>query len=634
MLYRKCVMIFHWKSIKIPVFILLAFGLWCFSFWGFLINQLSLQGDAIAYSEHFYYFINNLSRGVYPLWEPTRDGGVPTEFFLRRIGEFNPLYLIILILYKIGVPYFQSYLIFLALYYFLGMIGFYKLAKEVTKNKTASLVAYLLLMFSSLGTNLFSSFILLIFVPMVWFFYFFIAFNRSPKKYLLLGLTVTLMIILTTYIPFYFVTIFGIFCLCAAGIYFRDLKGLFMRYVQFLNGHKMISGVCFVALCLALIPGIMFQQESKRGEFVLPIRNISSLSGNALDVKHQTLGGGGVVHSEAQGFLTGLKSVELGDFYIPIFTYVILLCGLFVKVNKQMVVLGLSGLLIYLISLNDATVFYKFLYEHIFYFKYFRNFFFFLWVFLLPAGILLLAEQFRLCLKWKIMSKQNVMPLLFIFIIIHPMIVYHHLQNNSTKGNGPYRYRQELQGGKLPYLDLTLPKKVIINKTSENVKSKASNDMYFGTKWFHILRQKLDSDLLEKYLANKILIYNYQPKNFEYPISQDQITTQDSKNIQITRFDVNSLTLQTNLFDKKFLIYNDNYYTGWQAFVDGEQVDLFRTNEAFKGVWVPAGKHVIHFRYGTTGQYFIKYLMLGVFNIMFWYLIWTSAAAFRLREIS
>jgi len=381
----------NWVSIKIPLALFLAFALWCFCFRGFLANELSLQGDAQAYSEHFHYFIGNLSRGVFPLWEPTREEGVPIEFFLRRIGEFNPFYLIILLFYKMGVPYFSAYLWFLALYYFLGMVGFYKVTRKVCGDSNIAFIAYLLLIFSSLGTKVFESFIILIFVPMVWFFYFLISFAQSPKKHSLLGLIFTLMVIVTTYIPFYFLTVFLTFVLCFCGVYFQNLWEIVNRCFNFFKGNKVFTGICLIFLILSLLPGIIFYQESKRGEFVVPIRHAGSSAENVFTVSPQTMGGGGVVVTAWRD----LNKLQLGQFYVPLFAYGMLLCGLFMTVNKKILILALWGFITYLISLNDGTIVSPFLYEKIFYFKYFRNFLFFLWVVLLPIAIVLLAEQFK-----------------------------------------------------------------------------------------------------------------------------------------------------------------------------------------------------------------------------------------------
>jgi len=388
-----------------PILFFLSFFLWIFAFRGFFLNKLALVGDAQAYFEHFFFYLNNIGRGVFPMWEPFRASGVPIEFFLRRIGEFNPFLFLILILNKAGLSFTFSYLLFLAFYYFLGMTGFYFLAKRIFRNTPMAFAAYLLLMFSSLGTRLFDSFIIGIFVPGVWFFYFLTAFTYDQKKLFLLGMTFSLMIIVTTYVPFYFLTVFLIFLMCFGVIYFGDLKGIFSRYFRFFKGNKIFSCLCILALLLSLLPGIMFYQESSRGEYILPVRHIYSLSENALTVEAQTAGGGGILVpaiiasivsprlvSEARP-VSKLRGFQLTTFYVSVFVYLLLLVGLMTVVNKRLILFASLGLLVYLISLNDATPLYRFLYDHIFYFKYFRNFEFFLWVVLLPLGILFLVER-------------------------------------------------------------------------------------------------------------------------------------------------------------------------------------------------------------------------------------------------
>jgi len=359
----------------LSILLFLSFLLWIFAFRGFLFNKLALISDARAYFEHFHYYLDNIGRGVFPMWEPVRAYGVPIEFFLRRIGEFNPLFFLILILNKSGFSFTSSYLTFLTFYYFLGMAGFYLLAKRLFGDTKAAFAAFLLLMFSSLGTRLFDSFIIGIFVPMVWFFYFLTAFTLNPKRYFFLGITFTLMIIVTTYVPFYFVTVFGVFIICFCCIYFRHLKEIFRKYFKFFKVNKIFSCVCISALLLSLIPGILFYQESARGEYVLPVRHAGSSMQNSLGVRLQTIGGGGVVSPLIRkGLFSNLRQYQVGTFYIPVFAYLLLLFGGITQINKRLVLLAAWGFGIYLISLNDATPFYHFLYDHIFYFKYFRNF--------------------------------------------------------------------------------------------------------------------------------------------------------------------------------------------------------------------------------------------------------------------
>ena len=208
--------------------IILSFFVWIFCFKGFVFNQLSLESDAIAYYEHFQYFTDNISRGVYPFWEAGRIKGIPAEFFMRRIGSFNPLFGYIVIQSFFEIPFRFTYLSFLALYYFLGVVGFYLLALRIFQNKTVALVTYLLFMFSSIGTRMFDSYFLLVVIPMIWFFYFLVSFACHQKRHLFIGIIFTLMILATTYVPFFFINILLTFILCYSIFYLKE-SGRFLH---------------------------------------------------------------------------------------------------------------------------------------------------------------------------------------------------------------------------------------------------------------------------------------------------------------------------------------------------------------------------------------------------------------------
>jgi len=704
----------------------------------------------------------------------------------------------------------SSYLIFLAFYYFLGMTGFYFLAKRIFRNTPMAFAAYLLLMFSSLGTRLFDSFIIGIFVPGAWFFYFLTAFTEKPGKRFMLGITFTLMIIVTTYVPFYFVTIFLIFLMCFGVIYFRDLKTIFLKYSCFFKTNKIFSCLCISALLLSLVPGFLFYQESARGEYVLPIRHAGSSIENPLGVRIQTMGGGGIVPlavkesltlKTGQGLFSNLRQYQLGTFYIPVFAYLLLLFGGMTSINKRLVLLAAWGFGIYLISLNDATPLYHFLYDHIFYFKYFRNFEFFLWVVLLPIGILFLVEQFQMILNYQPRSRKEryvslayvsilhlgftifiykqgddlissylvvglslllfffhfaqtprwgvstvfFLPCLLILIAAQPLEVYQYLGKNAQKGGGPYRYSTEehiifkdfegkshgwLNGlfvdlntngyiermgeyagviqnkfrrlknesemvlgeryadkraeiykvlqhaPTMDYVRFLLPELANEDDLPDPAFKKAPGNMYFGTKWFYFLRKNLNSNILKRYLERKILVYDRvewiddTPFTLDAPVQdpfregepskyeeikrveeafarnqntafinrhnglqgktrgdipeKTQVMTRYYPFIRLLDFDINFIKLKTNFNSQKFLVYNDNFYTGWQAFINGKKVDLYRANIAFKGLWVPPGENIVTLRFGSPWQYAFKFLLLGIFYsfCVYFFILW------------
>lgn len=48
------------------------------------------------------------------------------------------------------------------------------------------------------------------------------------------------------------------------------------------------------------------------------------------------------------------------------------------------------------------------------------------------------------------------------------------------------------------------------------------------------------------------------------------------------------------------LVLADAYYPGWKATVDGEPVEVFPVNHAFRGILMPEGKHMVKFRYAPV----------------------------------
>ena len=45
----------------------------------------------------------------------------------------------------------------------------------------------------------------------------------------------------------------------------------------------------------------------------------------------------------------------------------------------------------------------------------------------------------------------------------------------------------------------------------------------------------------------------------------------------------------------------DSFYPGWSASIDGTEVDHYRANLAFRALPIPAGRHVVEFRYDPRG---------------------------------
>ena len=664
-------------SSKIPVVMMCAaFLLWVYAFRGFLLDQFALTGDACSYYEHFKYYIQNIERGVYPMWESSRS--VPGEFFMRRIGEFNPLYLVILVMYKLGVAYNISYLFFLSGYYFLGAIGFYCLSEKIFHNIYLSFIAFLLLLFSSLGTMLFVSFIILIFTPMVWFFNFLVGFTQSQKKHHFLGMVFTLMILATTYIPFYFLTIFIIFALVFCILYFHKLQRGGHTLFVFLKAHKCFVGGCLLVLALSCVPSMLFFQEMGQGEIVLPSRHYNADANHMLaTAKQRTEFGGVVPHMVSKEIIKGASNMHLGRIYFPYFIYAFLVLGFFIPINRRLIFIFCFGFSFFIVSIYDAAV-YQFLYEHIPFFKYFRNFQFFFWWITIPSIILLAVEQGRIffetkaSIPWIRNLSQSIRRwhnreffiLLFLLCLItfQPLKIYHYLNQSDVVKRGHCRYSNVT-----PFFHLSLenekPKKFV---TQADLVVKNKPETYIGTYWFNFLKMHLNKKLFDHYVGSKILVYdNVEPMVFEKntdhmeerleriaesfaknqnlafvhgaydagefdterkenylsEFTEVYHVTKDSPDVQVISSDVNFVKLKTKFSQAKFLVYNDAYHSNWQAFIQGKKVKLYRANVAFKGLWVPSGEAEIYFRFGAPWQYALKYFLFMVFNGTFGFFI-------------
>ena len=67
--------------------------------------------------------------------------------------------------------------------------------------------------------------------------------------------------------------------------------------------------------------------------------------------------------------------------------------------------------------------------------------------------------------------------------------------------------------------------------------------------------------------------------------------------VSILRFSPNVVTVRVTTASDLFMISNDNYDRFWSATVDGAPVPVYRANYTYKAIRLPAGEHVVEWRY-------------------------------------
>lgn len=71
--------------------------------------------------------------------------------------------------------------------------------------------------------------------------------------------------------------------------------------------------------------------------------------------------------------------------------------------------------------------------------------------------------------------------------------------------------------------------------------------------------------------------------------------------ISLVKYKDNHLTYSSNTSTTQFAVFSEIYYKdGWNAYVDGALKPYFRVNYVLRGMEIPAGKHIIEFKFEPT----------------------------------
>jgi hypothetical protein len=67
--------------------------------------------------------------------------------------------------------------------------------------------------------------------------------------------------------------------------------------------------------------------------------------------------------------------------------------------------------------------------------------------------------------------------------------------------------------------------------------------------------------------------------------------------VRTVEYEPDSLELEVNTSTESFLVLSEAYYPGWRAWIDGHPSEIYRTDIAFRGMVVPAGRHRIRMEF-------------------------------------
>lgn len=411
----------------------LPFICWCTLFRDFLTGMNTINGDTHAHFIVYQYFFRNLADGVVPLWEPYVYAGRPF-LSLGTAGFYNPLLWIAVLLWKCGVPMYDAYVWNLAAYFWLGAIGFYWLCRRWVGPGLYAYTGYLLILFSGIGVSIFNQvYILLIFVPAVWFFVFFLAFIDTKKRAAFLAMVFSLMVCFISYHPIYFSTL--LFVILAASLLIIPIQTRLATEKTF-SFFRHDSGTVFISLIglvIALLPLALTEISFSTGDLISPTRLDQEYTGEesknpAYHDLQSSLGYGDAGRKGTLGERVSFRylfahldkwdSSSDGSFYLPTFTWVVIAAALYTFFDRKRLTIFVVFFVLLLISLGESSAVYSFLNQHVFYFKYFRNLFFFT-AYLLPIAALFAVCQFKALAEYPTHRFRDKKEMLIFIIVAH-----------------------------------------------------------------------------------------------------------------------------------------------------------------------------------------------------------------------
>jgi len=93
---------------------------------------------------------------------------------------------------------------------------------------------------------------------------------------------------------------------------------------------------------------------------------------------------------------------------------------------------------------------------------------------------------------------------------------------------------------------------------------------------------------------------------------------------KILKYNDEHLLLDVNASGSNFMFFGSTYMsgkadykifklpTGWKAFIDDNETEIFQTNHGFIGIVVPKGKHKVEFTYAPKSFYISKFIVLSL----------------------
>jgi hypothetical protein len=135
-------------------------------------------------------------------------------------------------------------------------------------------------------------------------------------------------------------------------------------------------------------------------------------------------------------------------------------------------------------------------------------------------------------------------------------------------------------------------------KTSQELVQRNPGAM--GNAWFvknYQLVANADEEMKSLDSINPAAVV-YVDKRFENQLKGYTVSFDSSASIKLTDYHPNRLKYKSTASSEQLAVFSEIYYQpGWNAYIDGKPADHFRANYILRAMRIPAGEHVIEFKF-------------------------------------
>ncbi len=145
-----------------------------------------------------------------------------------------------------------------------------------------------------------------------------------------------------------------------------------------------------------------------------------------------------------------------------------------------------------------------------------------------------------------------------------------------------------------PIINMLNTRYFIVLLDDNNVTVPLRNPYAFGNAWFVDEVKFVDNANEEIEAIGKIDLHNVAVADKKFKDAIGKVTvSDDNATVKIIDYKPNHLTYDVSSDKGGIVVFSEIYYPGWEAFVDGQPVEVARVNYLLRAVNVPAGSHKV-----------------------------------------